>query len=133
VISRTSPRRPGVLIIEDDTGVSRMLRLSLTSAGFDIMAVFTGKDALRSMESESPDAVVLDLGLPDNLGAVVLKRLKQGGGADGSPAWVVISALDRQEVISQYGPVGANFMAKPFNPWDLVALIESLMSERQSA
>ncbi len=88
---------------------------------------------MRSIESESPDAVVLDLGLPDNLGAVVLNRLKQGSRAEGAPAWVVISALDRQEVVSQYGHVGANFMAKPFNPWDLVALIESLLSERQSA
>jgi DNA-binding response OmpR family regulator len=133
VISRTSPRRPGVLIVEDDTGVSRMLRLSLSSAGFDIIAVSTGKDALRSIESESPDAVVLDLGLPDNLGSMVLNRLKQGSRAEGAPAWVVISALDRHEVVSQYGPVGAHFMAKPFNPWDLVALIESLLSERQSA
>jgi DNA-binding response OmpR family regulator len=109
-----------------------MLRLSLTSAGFDVVAVSTGKDALRSMESESPDAIILDLGLPDNLGAVVLSRLKQHSLAEGSSAWVVISALDRQEVVSRYGPIGGHFMAKPFNPWDLVALIESLLAERQS-
>lgn len=109
-----------------------MLRLSLTSAGFDIVAVSTGKDALRSMESESPDAIILDLGLPDNLGAVVLSRLRQHNHAEGSPAWVVISALDRQEVVGRYGPIGGHFMAKPFNPWDLVALIESLLAERHA-
>jgi DNA-binding response OmpR family regulator len=109
-----------------------MLRLSLTSAGFDIVAVSTGRDALRSLESESPDAIILDLGLPDNLGAVLLSRLKQYSPAEGSPAWVVISALDRQEVVGRYGPIGGHFMAKPFNPWDLVALIESLLAERQS-
>lgn len=107
-----------------------MLRLSLTSAGFDIVAVSIGKDALRSMESESPDAIVLDLGLPDNLGAVVLSQLRQHNRAEDSPAWVVISALDRQEVVSRYGPIGGPFMAKPFNPWDLVGLIESLLAER---
>ena len=109
-----------------------MLRLSLTSAGFDIAAVSTGKDALRSMESSSPDAVVLDLGLPDSLGAAVLSQLMQGSRVEGSPAWVVISALDRHDIDSQYGSMGAHFMAKPFNPWDLVALIESLLAERSS-
>ncbi len=107
-----------------------MLRLSLTSAGFDIAAFSTGNDALRSMESQSPDAVILDLGLPDSLSAVVLNRLKRSSLTENSPAWVVISALDRHEVVAQYGPIGAHFMAKPFNPWDLVALIESLLSAR---
>ena len=62
----------------------------------------------------------------------MLSRLRQHNHAEGSPAWVVISALDRQEVVGRYGPIGGHFMAKPFNPWDLVALIESLLAERHA-
>ena len=77
-------RRPRVLVVEDDQSVSRMLRLSLSSAGFEITEMSTGGDALRVLDSAEVDAVVLDLGLPDDLGGKLLGRL-QGGAASPSP------------------------------------------------
>ncbi len=116
-------RRPRVLVVEDDQSVSRMLRLSLSSAGFEITEMSTGGDALRVLDSAEVDAVVLDLGLPDDLGGKLLGRL-QGGAASPSPVWVAISALDPQEATSRYGPLEPHFMSKPFDPWDLARLIK---------
>ena len=119
----TTTRRPRVLVVEDDQSVSRMLRLSLSAAGFEITALSTGGDALRALDSPEVDAVVLDLGLPDDLGGEVLDRLQRAA-ATPLPVWVAISALDAQEATSRYGPLGPHFMSKPFDPWDLVRLIK---------
>ena len=116
---------PRVLVVEDDQSVSRMLRLSLSSAGFEITEVSTGADALRALDADRMDAVILDLTLPDGLGGAVLERLRRVGGtrAD-SPAWVAISALDQAEATERYGPLGRHFLAKPFDPWALVGLLQ---------
>ncbi len=119
----SATRLPRVLVVEDDHSVSRMLRLSLNAAGFETTAVSTGGDALRPLDSDDVDAVVLDLGLPDNLGGEVVERLR-GGLETSTPVWVVISALDAQEATSRYGQLGTHFISKPFDPWDLVGLLK---------
>lgn len=124
--SRNSP--PRVLVVEDDQGVTRMLRFSLRSAGFDITETTTGQEALNILDRQRPEAVVLDLGLPDGKGGEVLHRLLSGEQqSNGLPVWVVISALDREEAATRYGPLGDHFLSKPFDPWDLVGILEQLL------
>ena len=118
-----------VLVVEDDHGVARMLRISLRAAGFDVAQAANGGDALRIPEQRVTDAVVLDLNLPDGLGGAVLDRSRHCEGSDGSsPAWVVTTALDRAEATKLYGPLGRYFVAKPFDPWELVRTLEGMLS-----
>jgi DNA-binding response OmpR family regulator len=121
---------PRVLVIEDDHGVARTLHLCLTAVGFDVAAVRTGEEALHVAQTEPIDAVVLDLGLPDSRGGAVLAWLRRLGRSDGPP-WVVISALDREEAARRYGPLGS-FLAKPFDPWDLVRKLDELLGRKWS-
>jgi CheY-like chemotaxis protein len=123
--------RPRVLVIEDDEGVMRMLRFSLRSAGFDTTEATTGGKALRILKQNPPDAVVLDLQLPDGQGGAVLDWLRQlDERTRTSPVWVVISALDRDEATRRYGPLGNHCLTKPFDPWDLVAMLKKLLSAK---
>jgi DNA-binding response OmpR family regulator len=121
---------PRVLVIEDDDGLARVLRLCLGVVGFDVAAARTGEEALRVAEVEPIDAVVLDLGLPDSLGGAVLASLRRLG-QSGGPPWVIISALDREEAARRYGPLGT-FLAKPFDPWDLVRKLDELLGRKGS-
>jgi len=120
---------PKVLVVEPHTSVAKVLRISLRAAGFDVAEVVAGGQALQILEREPIDAVVLDLGLPDGLGKAVLDRLREAD-ERGFPAWVVVSALDREEAARRYGPLGGHFLAKPFDPWDLVRMLKTLLSER---
>ena len=115
--TRTSVGERAVLVVEDDQGVARMLRLALRRAGFVVEAAETGQQALDALTDHPVDAVVLDLGLPDDKAGAVLGWLR--GQGDG-PRWVVISALDQAEATGQYGPMNGHFVAKPFNPADLM-------------
>lgn len=113
-----------VLVVGNDSGLSVSIQITLREAGFTVILATTGTEALADLDRESPDAVVLDLRLPDGLGGAVLQRLRDG---PGPPDWVVISALDRDQAIAQYGPVGRHFLVKPFNPWDLARLLGAIL------
>jgi DNA-binding response OmpR family regulator len=122
---------PRILVVEDDQSVRRMLRFSLRSAGFEISEVSTGAEALRTLQKDAPEAIVLDLGLPDGLGGSVLEWLRQSEtDPNGSAVWVIVSAQDLNDVVSKYGPLGNHFLSKPFNPWDLVTRLQELMAAR---
>ncbi len=58
------PRRTTILIVEDEPALRQMYRSALAFAGFDVKEVGNGLDALRQIDSDPPDAVILDLGLP---------------------------------------------------------------------
>ena len=117
-----------VLIVEDDPAVARILRVCLRRAGFDTTQVETGGEALKKIDEGRPDAVLLDLGLPDGLGGAVLKRLHEA--RDGYPAWLIVSALDEDEARRRYGPLKGIFVPKPFDPWDLVKKLEDLLNRQ---
>ena len=80
------------------------------------------------MDEGQPDAVLLDLGLPDGLGGAVLHRLHES--RDGYPTWLIVSALDEDEANRRYGPLKGVFVPKPFDPWDLVKKLEDLLRRR---
>ncbi len=127
-----SSESPRVLVIEDDQSVRRMLRFSLRDAGFEITETPTGEEALQQLQRQVPEAIILDLGLPDGLGGAVLEWLRQvDTGNDRHPAWVVISAQDQNDIVKQFGPLGRHFLAKPFNPWDLVMRLQELLAARR--
>ena len=108
-----------VLVVEDDSAVARMLRLALGRTGFDVVLADTGGEALRRLGSDDIDAVVLDLGLPDDRAGDVLEHLRDPG-APHHPVWVVITAQDRDDVTRRFGDLGSHFVSKPFDPWHLV-------------
>jgi DNA-binding response OmpR family regulator len=122
--------RRSVLIVEDDAAVARVLRVCLRRAGFETSEVETGAEALKNMDARTPDAVLLDLGLPDGLGGAVLRRLQEVS-PDGYPVWLIVSALDEDEAVRRYGPLKGTFIPKPFDPWDLVKALENLLSRRR--
>jgi CheY-like chemotaxis protein len=87
-----------------------------------------GGEALAVLGAQYPDAVVLDPDLIDGAGGIVLDHLRQLEQREGpSPAWIVISAWDRRDVVRQYGPSIPHFLAKPFDPWNLARLLEELL------
>ena len=121
-----------VLVIEDDQSVRRMLRFALRTTGFNVTEVTTGTEAIQALDRQPTDAVVLDLGLSNGLEGKVLCHLRNiAQQPNGLPVWVVISALDPDEAATRYGPLGNHFMAKPFDPWELVRMLEGFIAAKR--
>ena len=101
--------------------------MSLRAAGLDPVHVSSGADALQALDAIQVEAVVIDPDLPDDLGGLVLNRLREVSGPSRKPLyWIVLSAQDLEHVTALYGPLGDRFLAKPFDPWGLIDILRTL-------
>ena len=84
-----------LLLIEDDAPLRRSLRLALLDEDFEVLEAGTGRDGLTRLE-ETPDAVLLDLGLPDVDGIDLCRQIRA---ETGMPV-VIINACTRREDVA---------------------------------
>jgi two-component system KDP operon response regulator KdpE len=120
--------RPPILVIDDEPQIHRFLAPALDAAGYEPRQAASGQEGLRAIALWNPDAVVLDLGLPDMDGKDVLRRARefyQG------PV-IVLSARDREAEKIAALDLGANdYVEKPFGVGELLARLRA--SLRQAA
>ena len=100
-----------VLLVEDDHVVRRAMHRSLADPGPAVHAVGTALDALRRVAAETPDLVVLDLGLPDLDGSDALRMLR---GITDVPIIIATARDDAQTVVRLLRAGADDYMVKPF-------------------
>ncbi|CAL1692960.1 KDP operon transcriptional regulatory protein KdpE [Brevundimonas subvibrioides] len=123
-----SAARTTVLVIDDESQIHRFLSPALDAAGFDPKRADSGQEGLRAIALWNPDAVVLDLGLPDMDGKDVLKRARE---FYAGPI-VILSARDREAEKIEALDLGANdYVEKPFGVGELLARLRAVL--RQTA
>lgn len=110
--------RPVILVIDDEPQIHRFLSPALDAAGYEPKRADSGKEGLRGVALWSPDAVVLDLGLPDLDGKDVLARARE---FYAGPI-IVLSARDKEAEKIAALDLGANdYVEKPFGVGELLA------------
>ena len=113
-----------VLAVDDDPMVLRYLRDALTNAGYLPLVSTDPNEALRLVETERPQLVLLDLMLPGSDGIELMQSIHRIADV---PV-VFLSAYGRDEVIARAFETGAiDYMVKPFSPTELVARVRSAM------
>jgi signal transduction histidine kinase/DNA-binding response OmpR family regulator len=88
--------KPGVLVIEDDPAAQELLRVHLEGAGYGVVVTASGRQGLAWLTKMRPDAVLLDIMLPDLDGWEILQRLKADPATRTVPVMVVSVVDDRQ-------------------------------------
>lgn len=117
-----------ILIVDDEPQIQRFLKPSLIASGFRVASAATAADALRTFHLTAPDAVVLDLGLPDADGKTVITALRQSS----KVPIIVLSARDRESEKIECLDLGADdFVNKPFGIGELLARIRSVLRRGQ--
>lgn len=110
--------KPNVLVIDDELQMRRLLRITLEANGYRVQEATCGQEGIAQAAQCRPDAVVLDLGLPDMDGIIVLKRLREWSRV---PV-VVLSVRDREEdKISALDNGADDYVTKPFSTGELLA------------
>lgn len=121
-----------VLVADDDALLRVILEHKLSAAGYAVHSVADGQAALEAVERLKPDLLILDAMMPIMDGFEVLRRLK----AEGDQRRIVIvmlTALKRQEDVVSALQLGADdYLAKPFNPDELVARLGRLSAQLRS-
>lgn len=115
---------PLILIIEDDPQTRRFLKTTLCKRGWRIIEAENGKTGLAIIKSDSPDLVILDLGLPDIDGVSVTKSLRQ---LSDLPALVLSARSQEQNKIMALDAGADDYMTKPFGSGELHARLQALL------
>jgi two-component system KDP operon response regulator KdpE len=118
------PAKSAVLVVDDEAQLRRLLRLTLDDAGYRVREAETGRAALDAVQAEMPDAIILDLGLPDLSGLEVLGRLRQQ-----TTVPVLILSVFSQDGNKIAGlDAGADdYLTKPFSDGELLARLRALL------
>ncbi len=121
--------KQSVLIIDDESQIRRMLTITLQSNNYDVREAATGKEGIMAVSVNAPDAVLLDLGLPDENGHDVLKHLREWY----SNAIIIISVQSGEEDIVRALDNGADdYLVKPFRTGELLARIRTAIRKTGS-
>lgn len=113
-----------ILIIEDEMHIAHVLETLLADEGYQTVTASTGAEALSQADACMPDAFLLDLGLPDADGLLVLKKLRQ---RTARPI-IVVSARTREREKVMALDLGADdYVTKPFGAKELKARIRSAL------
>jgi two-component system KDP operon response regulator KdpE len=107
-----------VLVVDDDPALVRALTINLRARGYEVHAAATGAAALQLAAAHPPDAVVLDLGLPDLDGAEVIRGLR---GWSEVPIVVLSGRADASDKVEALDAGADDYLTKPFSMEELLA------------
>jgi two-component system KDP operon response regulator KdpE len=113
-----------VLVIDDEVQIRRLLRITLEAAGYSVAEADTGRFGLDEAARRQPDAIVLDLGLPDMGGLEVLRRLREWSRV---PVLVLTVVAGEAEKVAALDAGADDYLTKPFGAAELTARLRAIL------
>jgi DNA-binding response OmpR family regulator len=119
-----------ILVAEDDPEMRELVRVQLTAAGYEIIVVRNGEEALSRIRTFRPDAVVLDINLPDIDGYGVLEGIRATPDTAGLPI-LILSGRHAEDDVRRAILLGArDYVTKPFTSQQLLGRVARLFRGR---
>lgn len=116
-----------ILVIDDELAIRRVLRSSLGERGYRVSVVATGEEGLAVVAADSPDLVILDLGLPDMDGTSVCRQIRAWNDV---PIVVLSARYDEMEKVRVLDGGADDYLTKPFGTHELLARIRVALRHR---
>jgi len=113
-----------VLVVDDEQQILRALRTSLRGAGFEVETADTAEGALAAAAMRPPEAVILDLVLPDGTGTEVVRELRTWSSA---PVIVLSAVGDEQEKVAALNAGADDYVEKPVGIDELIARLRAAL------
>ena len=115
-----------VLLVEDDEAVRRMVRITLEMNDYEVVEAKDGLEGLLLLDQTKPDAVVLDLMMPDVGGERMLAQLRSAPETKRTPVVIITGKPEvAPEVIGLVGR--ENFFPKPFDPEAVIGRLKAIV------
>jgi two-component system KDP operon response regulator KdpE len=116
--------RQRILICDDEGQILRALRVILGDAGYEVVPAMTVREALNAVAVRPPDAVIVDLILPDGDGIDVTRSIREWSGM---PILVLSAVGDEREKVRALEAGADDYVTKPFGPDELVARLRAVL------
>ncbi|HZV73029.1 MAG TPA: response regulator transcription factor [Conexibacter sp.] len=113
-----------VLVVEDEDDVRRLVRVLLERAGYTVVEAANGIEALRRLESDAPDLVVLDVAMPELDGWQTLERIRD---LSDVPVLMLTARAGELDKVRGLRSGADDYVTKPFGRQELLARVEALL------
>ena len=117
-----------ILVIDDEPQIRKFLRISLNAYGYEVIEAVRGEDGIAKCATESPDLVVLDLGLPDLDGQEVIARIREWSTV---PIIVLSVRAAENEKVAALDHGADDYVTKPFGIHELLARVRAALRGRR--
>lgn len=115
---------PRVVVAEDDESIGKLVQYKLQGSGIQVLWLTDGAKALRAIEEEIPDLVVLDIDMPALSGFEVLAAMKSNPETSSTPVIMLTAQKTKTDVSKAIGLGASDYIVKPFRPADLLERVK---------
>jgi two-component system, OmpR family, KDP operon response regulator KdpE len=119
-----------VLVVEDDREIRQLMQTTLSVEGFEVLTAVSLSEAQAMVQHQAPDVIVLDLGLPDGDGSMLVKAVRQ---RHSTPIIVVSARHQEAQKIALLDAGADDYLIKPFSVGELLARIRVALRHRGTA
>jgi two-component system, OmpR family, KDP operon response regulator KdpE len=115
---------PSILVVDDEPQILRALQTTLRGAGYDVATAATGEEALAAAATRPPEAVILDLVLPDHSGTDICRELRRWTRV---PIIILSAVGDEREKVAALDAGADDYVTKPFGVDELLARLRAAL------
>ena len=113
-----------ILVIDDESQIRKLLEITLEANGYKLLFAINAKEGITMAASHQPDLILLDLGLPDEDGQIVLKKLRDWYQ---KPIIILSVKSTEQEIVKALDSGANDYLTKPFRTQELLARIRTAL------
>lgn len=125
--------KPLILVVEDETSLSALLRYNLESEDYRVREASDGEEALIAAAEDPPDVVILDWMLPHVSGLEVCRQLRRRPTTRVTPILMLTARGEEQDKLRGFDSGADDYMTKPFSPSELLARVRALLRRARPA
>jgi two-component system alkaline phosphatase synthesis response regulator PhoP/two-component system response regulator VicR len=119
-----------IMAVDDERHIVRLIQVNLERSGYQVVTAFDGPDALKKVETDRPDLIVLDVMMPKMDGFEVLKRLQANPETREIPVIMLTAKAQDADVFRGWASGVSAYLTKPFNPLELITFVRRILSGR---
>ena len=124
---------PRILVVDDDKQIVRLIQSYLERANYQVMTAYDGETALHIIRRERPDLIVLDLMLPNRDGWEITRTIRSDQNLATLPVIMLTARVEDTDKIVGLELGADDYIAKPFNPHEVVARVRAVLRRATGA
>jgi len=117
-----------ILVVDDDPVAVRLMKLSLTAEGFQVVTALSALEGLRAVQTQRPDLILLDIMMPDMDGVEMCRHLRSRPDTGDIPIVFLTAKTQLDDKIKGLQAGGDDYITKPAEPREIVARVEAVLA-----
>jgi DNA-binding response OmpR family regulator len=124
------PERAVVLVADDDADILELVSFGLERAGYDVVSVRDGEEALKRATELEPDLAVLDVTMPKLNGYEVAQEIRRSEATRAMPVILLTARVQDQDIARGFDAGADDYLKKPFSPEELRSRVQAVLGRR---